>query len=558
MIQLFERKSNKLPGKTNIFLSCAYNKDVVDIVKCCSERNWDKETKEWELPIYDLGVLIEKLVEIDSVELTVLKDKKEKMLVIPKGYTFKHAPFDYQLEGIEYGLNHNCWILGDDQGLGKTFQSIHLAGILKETEGLRHCLVICGKASLKNNWAADIAKHSNLTSYVLGTRYYKKSGKPYVGSVADRVEDLKKGIKEFFIITNIETLRDKNIIAELKANKVGIDMIILDEAHACKDPTSQQGKNLLKLTKVKRRIALTGTIIMNSPLDAYVPLKWTGNETATYTYFKNRYCVFDAFRRGQVIGYKNLDLLHKQLSECMIRRTKKEKLNLPPKIFTYDIVDMTDKQAILYENVKEQIRDEIDQVSFSSMNAMSLSLRLRQATAWTGILSSTIQESAKINRIEDILEEIVAQGDKALIYSVFTEPVRIMEERFKKYGALSLTGEVTNDADIEEIKRKFQEDPNHKVLIGTWQKMGTGHTLTAANYVIFLDTPWTDADLQQCVDRAHRIGTTKTVNVIIMIAKDTFDERVRDIVESKKSISDYVVSSAVTNNDLKAFLGIKD
>lgn len=557
MIQLFERKAGKLPGNTSIYVVSEYNKDVVDIIKCCSERNWNADTKEWEVPIYELASLINKLVDIDSVELNVLRDKKKVMLSIPKGYKFKMEPFEYQLEGIEYGLNHKGWILGDDQGLGKTFQMIHLAGMLKETEGLKHCLVICGKASLKNNWVADINKHSDLTSYVLGTRYYKRSGKPYVGSVAERVEDLKKDIKEFFIITNIETIRDKEIAKLLQTNKIGIDMIVLDEAHVCKDPTSQQGKNLLKLTKAKRRVALTGTLIMNSPLDAYVPLKWTGNESATYTYFKNRYCIFDAFRRGQVLSYKNLDLLHKQLETCMLRRTKKDKLNLPPKMYSVDIVDLTDKQAILYENVKDQIRDEIDKVSLKALNSMALSMRLRQATAWTGILSSSILESAKINRLDDLLEEITAQGDKALVYSVFKPTVDVMEERYReKYGALTLTGDITNDAEIEEIKRKFQEEDKHKVLIGTWQKMGTGHTLTAANYVIFIDTPWTDADFQQCVDRAYRIGTTKTVHVITIVAKDTFDERVLEIVEGKKSISDYVISAEVSKESLKQFLGI--
>ena len=537
MIYLYERKAHKLPGKTSIFLVADYNKDVVDTVKCCSERDWNSETKEWEIPIYELSALMNNLIDIDDIELTVLKDKKKTTFIIPQGYKFKLEPYEYQLEGIEYGLNHTGWILGDDQGLGKTAQMVHLAGILKQTEALKHCLVICGKASLKNNWVADIQKHSNLDSYVLGTRYLKRTGKPYIGSIPDRLADLKKPIKEFFIITNIETIRDKKIAEALQSSKLGIDMIVMDEAHVCKDPTSQQGKNLLKLTKAKRRIALTGTLIMNSPLDAYVPMKWTGNETATYTYFKNRYCVFDSFRRGQIIGYKNLDLLHQQLADCMLRRTKKEKLNLPPKIYSYDIVDMTDKQAIVYENIKDEISDEIDRVPVKSFNAMALSLRLRQATAWTGIVSSTIQESAKLNRLDDLLEEITAQGDKAIVFSVFKETVKVMEERYKKYGVLSL--------------------PEYKVLVGTWQKMGTGHTLTAANYVIFVDTPWTDADFQQCVDRAYRIGTTKTVNVITLVTKDTFDERVQEIVESKKSISDYVVSATVSKESLKAFLGIK-
>ena len=141
---------------------------------------------------------------------------------------------------------------------------------------------------------------------------------------------------------------------------------------------------------------------------------------------------------------------------------------------------------------------------------------------------------------------------------MFKPTVDIMRERYAKYGIVTLTGDETNDNEIEKIKDKFQTDDNCKVIAGTWQKMGTGHTLTAASYVIFIDTPWTDADFQQCVDRAHRIGLMKNLTVITLVAKGTFDERVLEIVESKKTLSDYVVSAKVTTDKqkLKEYLGI--
>ena len=98
--------------------------------------------------------------------------------------------------------------------------------------------------------------------------------------------------------------------------------------------------------------------------------------------------------------------------------------------------------------------------------------------------------------------------------------------------------EITN---IDNSKNLFASNDNNKVLVCTWQKMGTGHTLTSANYAIFLDTPWTDADFQQASDRIYRIGQNKKVFIITLITKDTYDERVQEIIDNKECLSGYLV-----------------
>lgn len=555
MIYLNENAAKKLPGKTSLFLSCGYNPQVVDIIKMLQERNWDKETKLWEIPVYAFSDVLNKLIMIDSVKITLLKDAKKKNVSIPADYHFKLQPFKHQLAAIEYGLQHNSWILGDEQGLGKTLSTIHLALILRQTEGLKHCLVVCGKNSLKYNWAEEIKKHSDADYKVLGERIRVRSGVSYIGSVQERLDDLKSNISEFFIITNIETLRDKSIVAEINKKKLGIEMIVLDEAHVIKNPTSEQGKNMLKLTNFKRKIALSGTIILNSPIEAYVPLKWTDNESSSYTYFKNRYCIYDGSNFYQIIGYKNLDQLNHQISECMLRRTKDEVLDLPPKIYSYDYVEMTLKQAKLYDDVKSAIKDDIDKVKLSRASILAAVTRFRQATSYTGILSTSVEESAKIDRLCDLVAEITAQGDKVLVYTIFKETGRYICQRLAKYGPLLATGDVS-DSDIQIIKDKFTNNIDNKVLVATWQKLGTGHTLTAASYVIFVDTPWTAGDFEQCVDRVHRIGTSKTVNIITLITKNTFDERVKEILEGKADMFDQVVNGKIPTADVMSYLGL--
>ena len=270
---------------------------------------------------------------------------------------------------------------------------------------------------------------------------------------------------------------------------------------------------------------------MNSPLDAYVPLKGTRNKKGNLNKFKELYCEYGGFRGVQIIGYKNLDLLHEQIKINSIRRKKSDVLDLPPKTYHLEYVEMNDLQEKFYKDIKQGVIDELDKVKVDPAYAMSLSFRLRQATAFTGILSSTIMESAKLDRLEDLVEEIIAEGNKVVVFSTFKPTLREVERRLnlKNINNVICDGDV-KDSLINERRDRFEQDPNCKVLLGTWQKMGTGFTLTAANYLIFIDTPFTDGLFQQAADRIYRIGATKNVTIITLITKDTVDERIQDII----------------------------
>ena len=362
-------------------------------------------------------------------------------------------------------------------------QAINIAIIKKQQKNYKHCLIICGVNGLKWNWKAEVEKHSNENGYILGTRYDKK-GKEKIGSLNDRLEDLYK-LKEaeinlqqnefenvfnpilnsYFIITNIETLRNEQIINELKElceNNI-IDMIVLDEAHKTKDPTSIQGKHLLKL-QAKTMISMTGTPLMNNPLDLYVHLKWLGYEKHAYYSFKQHYCVFGGYGGYQIVGYKNLDQLKEQFEDIMLRRLKKDVLDLPDKIYTTEYVEMTPKQTKIYNEVYSDISDNIDKVT-QAVNPLSELIRLRQATGYTGILSSTIKESAKLERLDELLEEIVSNGNKAIIFSNWTSMTNPTYERYKNlYNPAIITGE-TKDRVAEQDK--FMNDNTCKIIIGT-------------------------------------------------------------------------------------------
>lgn len=544
MIYIEERKAKKVPGITTLFVDMNGNTIAKDILIQMKSAYHYKDTEIWEVPINKLAYLITMCIKFDKINLKLFKEE-QKYIKIPNDYEFKTNPFKHQLEGVEYGLNHDNWLLLDEMGLGKSAQIIYLAEILYKQGLLEHCLIICGVNSLKYNWLEEVKKHSNLAGMILGTRK-KKKGKEYIGNMQDRIADLCKPIEPFFIITNIETLRDNKIIAALRKKINNIDMVVVDEAHKAKSPTSLQGRNLLKIDWPKRKIALTGTLLLNTPLDAYTALKWTGNEKATFTAFKEQYCEYGGFKNYQIIGFKNLDILHEQINTTSLRRKKEEVLDLPPKTYKIEYVEMNDAQTKFYEQIKQGVLDEIDLVNINPNYAMSLSARLRQATAWTGILSTSVLESAKLDRLEDILDEIICQGNKAVVFSNFKPTLLELEQRLNKNGINNVRCDGdTPESIIEERKHYFQTNDKCKVLIGTWQKMGTGYTLTAANYLIFIDTPFTDGLFQQAADRVHRIGANKNVTIITLITKDTVDERVQDIIEHKAELSDFVVDGIV-------------
>ena len=174
------------------------------------------------------------LIQTTIYQISILIGKAYNY--IPKDYKFKIQPFKHQTEGIEYGLNYDRFLLGDEQGLGKTMQAISIACIKKQQRNYKHCLIVCGVNGLKWNWKSEVEKHSNEKGYILGT-ITDRHGNEKIGSMQDRLNDLIDIEEEnylsnhYFLITNIETLRNENIIKKLKElcdNKI-INMIVLDE-----------------------------------------------------------------------------------------------------------------------------------------------------------------------------------------------------------------------------------------------------------------------------------------------------------------------------------------
>ena len=561
MIDIRVGKATKCNGEWSLYVTFPYNDKVVDTVRSFPSRFWDKERKEWELPFKVFKPFIDALPEQNfDIHGNWEAFTEKKKVEMPTGFQFKTTPFQHQIDGFEYGLNNDRWLLGDEQGLGKTKQVIDIAVAKKLQKGYKHCLIVCGVNGLKWNWLNEIHTHSNEDGWILGQRW--KAGKLTIGSVSDRVEDLQNidRIEPYFLITNVETLRNEEVVKELqKLCKNGtIGIVAIDEIHKCKNPSSQQGKGILKV-QPECRIAMTGTPLMNNPFDLFIILKWLGYEKHAFYAFKQHYGLFGGYGGYEVVGYRYLDELQAQLDEIMLRRLKKDVLDLPEKTHITEYVEMTPKQAQIYKEVTMEIKMNIDQIKMANNPLVEL-IRMRQATGYTGILSSTINESAKLDRMEELVEEAVDNGKKVVIFSNWTQITDAIMERLNaskkwNYHPCLITGQ-TSDADRQHMVELFQTCDDNKVIVGTIGAMGTGLTLTAGTVEIFMDEPWNRANKEQAEDRCHRVGTKENITIYTLVCKDTIDERINELVEKKGRMADALVDGkiAIDKTDLLDFL----
>lgn len=429
-----------------------------------------------------------------------------------------------------------------------TAEIIYYAETLKRRGLIDHALIICGVDSLRQNWKAEIEKFSSFDVRVLG-EYINRNGKIQYNTITERAEELKNPIKEFFVVVNAATLRNEKIIKVLtnKKNPNQFGLIAVDECHRFATKNSLQGANLLKL-KAPYKVAASGSIITNGPISAYTTLVFTENDHSTLTNFKSQYCVFGGFGGHEIIGYKNLDLLKDEIDFCSIRRTLQDvRDDMPKKNLDYELVEMSDEHSKFYDAIKTGVKEEADKIELNASNLLALTTRLRQATSCPSALTTQKIMSSKVERCVELTEDILDSGEKVVIMTHFKEPVSVLKDLLKKYKPLIGTGD-QSEAETQKNIDEFRNSKDRNLLIGTAQKIGTGFSMPECHYMILLDMPFTAASLSQTTQRIFRINSEQPVFIKILLCKDTIDERVRDIVEEKQDLSDYLIDDKLNNN----------
>lgn len=548
MIEIKYGNPKRLGGQQSIFVTFPYSQEIVAVIRCVPERFWDSKNSVWELDYKAYDFLREHL---PNEEFNVIGEPIDSGSIVKKDLEQFSLPeslqtelFSYQRDDFNTLMNFDKRLVLHDTGLGKSIICSAVAEKRRELGLADHTLILCLN-TLTVNWYREIKKHFNMESTILGARKDKR-GNLIVKSNKDKLEDLKN-LKTYFLITNIESLQNKDIVQELvnlcKKKRI---MIIEDEIHkGVSNPGTKQGKAFLRL-KPKYSLGLSGTLLTNSALNLYTPLKFVDGFKSNYNAFKSHYVIYGGYGGYQVVGYKNLAELQVLVDTYSIKRKKGDVLDLPEINFKNEYLQMGKAQSKIYAEVLEQTLADVDKI-VASVNPLSMLMRLRQCTATTEIVSTTVNESIKFDRMVEIIEDVVSRGEKLIVFSNWTQVLDFAKLRLK-YDYAVVTGEVK---DKQAQLDRFTNDDNCKVLLATIGAAGTGLTLTVANTLLFLDSPWNYATFTQVSSRIHRIGQTKNCDIISLLATNTIDERIMDIVEKKKKLGEAVVDGKYNLKDRK-------
>lgn len=432
-------------------------------------------------------------------------------------YKWKVEPFPHQVEGFNKLVNNDKLLLSWDMGLGKTGAIIAATDYLLQIGEIKNVLVIT-KASLIYSFADEVNRFSDRSCLIMD------------GSYQHRLNLCLHLHSYDYIIVGYETFREDWVIY------TDIDCLVLDEAHKIKNPKSLIGR-LVHKVNAKRVYLLTGTPIINNPLESYNLLKRLGVIDYDYGKFISRYAVM---KNKRVIKYKNMDELQGIIQSVQLRKTKDEVLSLPPKIQTIVPIQMLPKQKKLYDSIKKNLKDELKDfdltVKHIDRQPLTKLLRLKQVTTDPRLLGADIP-SAKIEALKEQLADI----DKAVVFTQFRQEVNLLAKDFTKYNPVVITGDMPKETRNVLVK-KFQEDPSCKLFIGTLGACREGLTLTAASYCFFIDEEWSEAYNTQAEDRLYRIGQKQTVNIYRYRCMNSIDEYVGEILLKKQRYFDKLVN----------------
>lgn len=530
----------------NYFLQFKYHPLMVDIVKRIPGRKFDSKLNMWVIPksFYPPGKYTQKAyVDIfanwavkygyeKSVQKGAQASRPDVHYTLPpmpellSPHGLKIEPFPYQKQGIAYALQKKRCFFGDQPGLGKTLQAIGTSFIAKTWP----VLVIC-PASLKINWQREWKKFTGKDAIILDDRNKNNWHRYYEMGCCDvfitNYESLKKFFVEDFAGGVTRSIKLKPVASLFKC-------VIIDESHRCKSSKTQQSKICYKLCQGKEyRFLLTGTPSINGPGDLIQQLKIM-NRLDDFGGYKS----FEAnFMQGPRQA-SNLEMLNWRLWNTGFFRREKAKVldQLPDKMRQVVNVDIT--------NRKEYQDAEHDLLSYLAAYENADDEKLRRAERGKVMVQMQklrqIAARGKISAAVEFIQDIIDSGEKLIVFAFLKEVVQEIKKVFP--NAVTIVGDNTSQERQDAVDR-FQNDPKCNLIICNYKSAGVGLTLTASSRVAFVEFPWTFADCEQAEDRAHRIGQKNSVNCYYFLGKNTIDESIWDIIQTKKDIANDVTGT---------------
>jgi SWI/SNF-related matrix-associated actin-dependent regulator 1 of chromatin subfamily A len=449
-------------------------------------------------------------------------------IACPEGLAY----FPYQIEGINFALERNGTLLGDEMGVGKTIQAIGLINALRDK--IRRVLIFC-PATMRLVWRAELERW-------LVSQFS-------IGVVGEDPVSLEVLARVSVLVINYDRLEKTKSLVLVRR----WDLAILDECHLIKNPDTQRSKVVTQI-KTARALALSGTPMPNRPIELYPILSWLDPERWPQSgmfNFANRYCAARHTAFGwDLSGASNLEELGQLLrSTVMIRRTKAEVLpQLPPKFRrVVELSPSTDLKKLVQTELTAFQNWQDKAIGKTSGDVVIRTFRSKEPIEWETL--SKMRHAVALAKIplacEFIEQTIQAKGDKVVLFAHHRDVIESLASKLQSFGPAILYGGMGANKKQAAIDR-FQHDPTCRIFIGNIQAAGLGITLApAASHCIFAELSWVPSDLTQAEDRLHRVGAKDNVLVQHLVLRGSLDAiMVRRLIRKQEVLDSVLIPSA--------------
>lgn len=439
-------------------------------------------------------------------------------IIFPNG----KKPFPFQIVGVKWLVEHKSALLADEMGLGKTVQAIIAMRILFRRGELQRTVVVC-PASMTITWEREIK------SWAPELRVFRVHGHQATRS------EMWKSNSEIYVVS-YETLR--NDVGTFDPTR--FDLCVLDEAQKIKNPAAKVHRAVKQLSP-KYRWALTGTPVENDE----------GDVIALFSFLK------PGLFHEENSDWNARTEIRRKISSYTLRRTVDDvEIELPQITRQEHWLDLLPSQSNAYRAIEFQEVEALKRmgVDATRIHIFAIINKLKQICNY----DETSGQSCKLNFLEDELNALSENGDRALVFSQYPEKtLKVIEPKLQRYKPVTYSGSLSANR-REEILDRFQHEPEHEVLLMSLKAGGVGLTLTRANHVFLYDHWWNPATMDQAVGRVRRIGQSKPVFSHSIYTADTIEERIHNLLQEKRTLFHELLGRDATSDEDLSHLTDKD